>query len=51
MNPQKSQLITYSILWLREDLPKEEYLYRNFLPNIDEKSLRTARLLPWFDID
>lgn len=42
--------MTYSVLWLTEDIPKEKYLYRDYLNGITEKEWRSARYLPWFNV-
>lgn len=36
MNPQNSNMMSYSLLWLKEDIPAQEYLYRDFLLGVDE---------------
>ena len=46
---QKGEVIPYSIMWPIKDIPKNTLLYRNFLPNIDETKMRSARLSVWFD--
>lgn len=50
MNPQNSNLISYSVMWLKEDLPAKSFLYRDFLLGVDESMWRSARLLPWYDV-
>ena len=44
------KVMTYSVLWLTEDVGKEKYLYRDYLPGITEKEWRSARYLPWFNV-
>mmetsp|Transcript_38215 Transcript_38215/g.37717 ORF Transcript_38215/g.37717 Transcript_38215/m.37717 type:complete len:115 (+) Transcript_38215:228-572(+) len=39
-----SSRITYSIMWPKKKIEKDAILSRNFLPNIDEKMYRSARL-------
>ena len=40
--------ITYSILWPKKDIAKEELLYRDFLPKVTEDEFRSAKLWVWF---
>ena len=42
--------MTYSLLWATEDVPKEKYLYRDYLNGLTEKEWRSARYYPWFNV-
>lgn len=44
------KVMTYSVLWLTEDLKKHDYFYRDYLHGITEKEWRSSRLLPWFNV-
>lgn len=44
------KVMTYSLMWVTEDIPKEKYLYRDYLHGITEKEWRSARYLPWFNV-
>lgn len=43
-----SQRITYSILWPKKKIEKDEIITRDFLPRITEDDFRSARLCTWF---
>ena len=47
---EDSHTMTYSLLWLTEDVKKNHFIYRDFLHGIDEKQWRSARLIPWFKV-
>lgn len=40
--------ITYSIIWPKKEIKKDEIMYRDFLPKITEENFRSARLYVWF---
>lgn len=40
--------ITYSILWPKQDIAKEEILKRDYLPKVTENEFRSAKLCVWF---
>jgi len=41
---------TYSLLWVTQDIKKNNFIYRDYLHGITEKEYRSARLLPWFKV-
>mmetsp|Transcript_5490 Transcript_5490/g.9309 ORF Transcript_5490/g.9309 Transcript_5490/m.9309 type:complete len:283 (+) Transcript_5490:1147-1995(+) len=41
---------TFSVLWITEDVAKENYLYRDYLNGVDEKQWRSSRLRVWFNV-
>lgn len=43
-----SQRITYSLLWPKKKIEKDEILVRDFLPKITEDEFRSARLCVWY---
>jgi len=45
-----SKTMTYSVLWLTEDVKAAHFFYRDFLLGITEKEWRSARFLPWFNV-
>ena len=45
-----SKTMTYSVLWLTEDVKKDHFFYRDYLNGITEKEWRSARFLPWFNV-
>ena len=40
--------ITYSILWPKKEIAKDEIIYRDLLPRITEDEFRSSRLCVWF---
>ena len=49
VSPDPSQRITYNITWPKKDIKKDEIIYRDYLPKINEDEFRSARLCVWFN--
>ena len=48
-NTFKDDMITYSVMWPLKDIKKGEEIYRDYLANISEQQLRSARLTVWYE--